>query len=692
MAWTTSDADLEILLTDGATWLPLVLAPTLGQDGAPVPGAPKTISEALAASDHDVELSKRLIGVNVETFYGGAGVDYNDAPGVYTRTPGYACPAGYGGTDIAVSAIGASQSRIVAFAVYGGSLWAAQRGTGVANTARVMVSAGGTGGFANSLLLGVNEFIYDMVVADDGAGNPVLWASSATSAGLSGRMHKWDGAVWTSTNGPNEVGPDEFGTNGRKQMAVVTWETGSPAVSSQRIVAISGYNTLAYTDPSSDPMVAANWSDSGVPGLEIGTSAPLGLRELVAARQHVWALAGDGVFDVTSDGRCPNLLSDDSYQPQTGFAGMYLNEYLYHTFGYGTNRIWVGESGLLQEEPGQCGPTWFTPAESEYAGPPTCFVNDQNHVVAACYNMISGKTGLWWGIDKRGKGVETPNPLIWWGPEVFSSAQRFVTAMKIMTTADGLRLFIASNVDAAPNDNPVVTSVPLPVAGSPIADLMSSGQFRFALGNGTDRWNPTSSIQGLPITLGETASKKHLHQHTISSRGPLSSTTKLQFKTRADANPGATTWTTTTDVTASPTQDITPATVVSGNRLEWLVNFVSPAGATAPPDLRVGVLDAVRMTMWRIAPSVGVRTIPVAYGDGVLTRSNAELLPELDPDTITGYLEALTRFGRTTLRDRQDKRWTVKLEQVLDRDERLAGGRWGKTVRAQLEVTVLAQL
>ena len=103
------------------------------------------------------------------------------------------------------------------------------------------------------------------------------------------------------------------------------------------------------------------------------------------------------------------------------------------------------------------------------------------------------------------------------------------------------------------------------------------------------------------------------------------------------------------------------------------------------------MLDAVRTTAWLVQPDVTVRVLEVEYGDGVANRENGYQESEaVDPDTITQDLIDLTRSAPTTIRDRQGKRWTARFEQVLDREETLASGVWGKTVRARVEVDITA--
>src|SRR5581483_8493363 len=125
---TTSSADLEIQLASGE-WLPLMLKVARDQAGNPVDGAPKSLTEALAASDADLQVSKRLIPVVQEDWSKGFGVDYDEAPGVYTRTPGYALPAGYA-TPVTLPATHNSNSLIVAMVQYQTDLWLAQNGDG----------------------------------------------------------------------------------------------------------------------------------------------------------------------------------------------------------------------------------------------------------------------------------------------------------------------------------------------------------------------------------------------------------------------------------------------------------------------------------------------------------------------------------------------------------------------------------
>src|SRR5581483_10596501 len=167
---------------------------------------------------------------------------------------------------------------------------------------------------------------------------------------------------------------------------------------------------------------------------------------------------------------------------------------------------------------------------------------------------------------------------------------------------DDLRLFVAGFQDNLP---PVVFWVSLPVAGSPIQDLTSGGKHRYAQGLGGAQQG-LAYLKLLPETWDDKASLKILHQHAVGSRGlDAPSGTKLALEARADPSPGSSTWPVFTDITTSPVQTITPATVTSGNKIERRISFISPQGAATPP--KVAVLDSVRTTAWRAVPAFSVR-------------------------------------------------------------------------------------
>jgi hypothetical protein len=677
---TTSAYDLEFLAADGTTWVPVMLARPRGEDGGVIEGAPVSIQEVLAASDADLQVSKRLIPVIQEDWSGGVGISYVEAPGVYTRTPGYACPAG-AATAVTVHATNNSNSLIVAFEEYGSDLFIAQTGTGAANSGRIMRSVGGTGALSNSLNLGANEYVRDLLTFDDGTGT-FLYASSCDATdpnpGANGRLHKWDGASWTST------AAGTFGTYSRQRLCKVYWVT-EDGIGDWRLVTISGSKTISYTKPGADPMLAASW----VEGVRIKSGA--NLLRLAAARRHVYVTAGDGVFDFDEQGNSPSLTgySGRLIHGANGLAAQYLDGSVYSGLGQGLDRINVENQGVLQENVGQCGPGWGTRAENRWRGWTTELATDQGCVVDAIYNPSTQEAAIFWGKDRAIVGTETPNPLVWWGPEIVVTGGYKVSAMRSMAVAnDDLRFFVA----AWSSSTPILFWVSLPISGAPMQDMISGGKHRFATGTavtvGSGTAQPYARIQLNDEGFGDENALKIVHKHGIKSRGLAGGTTKLTIEERADPAPGSTSWTSTTDITTSPQQSITPSSVVSGHTIERRISFVAPSGTATPPV--VPVLQAVRSLAWRVVPSFGVRALPVEYGDGVLNRDNAHD-DTFSPDDITASIAALIETGgRTTLRDPLDKRWTARLEQVLDRTETLGtDGPYGKTVRAILEIDIL---
>jgi hypothetical protein len=692
-------SDIEIQRPDG-TWLGLMIARARDDAGNPIEGKPKSLAEILSAQDDELPISKRLIPRIIEDWAGGVGVDYNVAPGVYTRTPGYALPAGHP-TAMTLPAAGASNSRIVKIVRFGNDLFAAQIGDGTANTARILRSTdNGTTWTVSHPLAGAGEYFNDLLVYNDPTSSTSaarLYASSAdnTMASGNGRMHKWDGTTWTSTApGDFTLGSVAYG---RQALYKVLW-TDNEGVSWWRLVTISGSKTISYTIPEGDPMddSAAAW----VEGVRIGTG--INLLRLDGSRRHVFVSAGDNVFDIDELGDAIPLTSYGSsmIHGANGLALAYLDGYLYWSFGRGLDRIKVDEGPILQESLGQCAPGWATPAENIYRGWTTELCVDQGMLVNAMHNPSNGVTGIFWGKDRASLGVETRNPLVWYGPEVTIAGGYKVTAMTPVATAeDELALFFAASKGAALSDGPpIFYRVSLPVSGSPIQDLASGGKHRYATGAGVSTVTPLSELELLDEGWDDRASKKFLHEHTVVSRG-LSVRdgtddgfgTKMIFYDRADPLPGSTTWTSSADVLESPTDTVEPSDVVEGHKIGRKLRFVSPKGAeSAAASVRVAVLDGIRTTAWRAVPSFQVLALSVEYGAGVLDLHNRQDMR--DPDDVSAAIEELSQFGRTILRDRRGHRWTAKVEQVHAAEATYHDEPPGKSVQARIEITLIAEL
>lgn len=653
------------------------------QSDMPIEGAALSLQEVLAASDNDLPVSKRLQAVVQEDWAGGLGIAYHEAPGVYTRTGNYACPAGAAtAITLPAPAAGANDSLIVSIRQFGSDLFAAVTGNGTANNGRVMRSTDGGTTWTNSLNLGAGEYARDLLSFDNGSGTEYLYLSVSNVADpnpgtAAGYFYRWDGAAWSARSSAAAA------SWSRQRLAKVFWTT-QDGVGDWRMVAVSGSKTISYTKPGVDPFT--NTTTQWVEGVRIRTG--WNLLRLVAARHHIYVTAQDGVYDLDEQGNSPNLTSyqDTLLHGANGLAAFYLDGYIYNGLGQGLDRIYVGDGANLQENIGQCAPGWGTRARTKWPrGWVTEMHQDQGFLVVAIHNPTTLESAIFWGKDRRTLGIETPNPLVWYGPEIVITGGYKVTALRSFSPAnDDLRLFVAAHINGAA---PVMFWVSLPISGAPMDDLVSGGKHRFATGSavtvGSGTAQPYARLHLLDEGFGDRTSKKMLHQHTVNWEG-AGGGTKLVLEERADPTPSSTTWTTSTDVTTVPVQTVTPATVVSGHRIERRISFV--AGSTSTP----AVLDAIRTTAWRTVPSVGVRLLPIEYGDGVLDLYNTDERV-INPDTITAQIDTLLAAGgRTTIRDRQDRRWTVRFEQVFSREEILSDGSWGKTVRASLECNVLA--
>lgn len=682
-------ADLQLLAADGATWLPLMLVPESGPDGTP---RRKVVSDAIQASLVSTPITDQLVELGAKSFIRGIGLDYDAAYGVFTRagidadgeelpdeeSGGYACPAGeVAEVDIA---LGTNNGGVCAFAEFVGNLYVAQSGGVGANTARILALSGGAGPATVSLALGVGEVFRGMCVSDNGAGSVQLYAFSSDGGTQNGRVHRFNGATWTST------AAGTFGTNGRGAAASVMWRD-RQGIRYQRIVTISGVRTIAYTKPAADPMLPASW----VEGVLMNTAYQL--RDVVVGgEEHAFISSDDGVFDFDEVGNSYNLLSEAVGNVQTGngFMVLYHDGSLYYGVGNGVVKINL-ENGRLQEQPGQCAPGAYTRGENPIGGYAVAGCVDMNGWVGvALFNGTTRQSFICWGKSREQLGIKSPNPLIWHGPEAFTKelADVKVTRMKVSSLTGGARLWIGTIKDTAPN-TPRLFYQLLPRGNSPSKDVYSRDTWRSTTGQTGSDMVPYSRIDFLPTNGGNRGSSLSLFDHTFSTRGPLSPSTKLTFYARADPAPGSVVWGSGTDITASPTQTIRAAGANEGSVIGRRVDFVAPSGGATPPI--VPFLEGMWTTTWVTAPQFGVRDLAIEYGVQATDWENTNPLPVRGADQITQQL-ALLLGKRTTMRDAWGTTWSVRVMQLFPRElEAVPDGVVNKkTVRAQLRLAMLS--
>jgi hypothetical protein len=680
---TTADADLELI--NGSTVIPLMLARPQKRDGTQA-DQPLTIQEALVASGAGLPLSEWLEPLVIEDWFSGIGLAYDAAPGCDTfSAPGYVLPGG-AATDVTVTALNNSATPIIALAEgTSGDLWAAQKGSGVANTGRVLRSIDGGVTWTNSLNLGANEYLKDLLVARNSAtGVTHLWASSGLVTGDSGRMHYWDGAAWTSTAAAL------FGTNGRNKMVKVFWE-GEDGVGDWRIVALaSNQGHLSYTRPGTNPMLAPSW----VEFVPVGGGENLG--GLVAAKRHVWAVSAENVYDFDELGNSPALTSYSlKHRGTDASAVLYHNGHVYRSAGVTLDRIRVDQGPILAEYPGTCSPGWATKAENPWlTGYVTALTEWLGGIVCATFSPALGRAAVFWGVEREIVGIESPNPMIWHGPFAISLDPSVVTAMYVTAdsgTPSSSKLWLATwNTSQA--DQQKLSYVSLPPAGGSFSDLITGGGHRFANGAGTGVWQPTCQLYGLSTTLKDKGSRKDLYQLAIGTRGlptsaPSGTDPYLSIYNRADATAAFTGWGTAVPVTTGPVLNITPDTT-SGYRLDTRIDLFSPAGAATPP--KPAMLDSVRWDYWRTAPDLDTWTFDVEFGPGVMSLHNSPWPNQgRDVTWFTDALVAMARAGRLVMRDRQDNRWSVKMKHYLVRETTLHDDVYGRTVQARITLALL---
>lgn len=680
MPATTSSCDFEILLPDAVTWLPVMLRQPRNAEGMPIEGKPKTLQEMLAAARNDTPLAEWLETTIFKNRGGGFGVDYNHfAGGDSFSSPDHYLPFG-ASTEITVTVANNSASPIVAFCEFGGDLWIAQQGTSSANTARVMHMNGGTADPTNALNLGAGQYMRDLLVADDGAGVKVLWASSSDINGANGRLHKCvdptTPTVWTSYA--------VYGTNGRNRMKSQFWvdEEGIGAV--RIITSSSNQGHISYLKPDADPGLAASWVE--------GVRTPATSRvSLAAARRHVWMRDDQNVYDLNEQGDTPALLDESTRFFGTDYdAVTYSDDYVYISHATGVARVYVGNGPQLQTKPGTCSPGHLTKTRSIYAnGYCTSLLPYQGGILAAMYPPGAAVPVVFYGLPKGSYDPDKENALTWHGPCVVGTEAAIITRMYTQTLGSApsqTRLLLASwHTNQA--SNPRFAWVSMPAVGGALAGLAASGAHRFATGSGSPLYNATVRLETLPDDGGSKASTKDLFKNIYGNEGfptssPGGTDPTFTVYTRADAAPTSSAWGTSQSVTTGPTASITPVTT-RGSQIEHRVDFLSPNGTATPP--KPGILNSIEVLHWRTAPDLDVRVLDVEYGPGILDLYNTDWANlGLSVDSYTDALLSVCRGGRTTIRDRQDNRRLVKFQQVLNRDVDLTEDEYGKVIVAGL--------
>lgn len=664
-----------------------------------------TLDSALSPAASDSPVTQAPVAGVRESWVRGIGLDYNIAPAVDTRVDEYAFPAGASVPITIPTGVGnTNDNPLVAFCEFNSAalgvtsaLLIAQEGSASTYGGRILRSSNGTGtgggAFAAVTMtdignpyLAAGEYMRDIIVADNGVGTQVLFASSSNASGLNGRLHKSvdGGATWTSTAASYSTGTND----GRNKMAV-QYAQGEDGAGGNRIVTISGPNTVAMTIPDSDPMLAASWIE------DIKIATPGKLVRIVSARRTWWLTDSYGkTYYLDELGHSGSLESyGTTQQAGSGSVALYRDGWVYVNQGRAFRRTRVGEGNVVTESPGNCSPGWNTPARSTYLqGYPTAVCEDQGGISLALHNPTTGASAIFWGVPREVVQVDAPSPLIWHGPLQFWSVNHKVTAMMTASPAStgDMRLWVAAQ--SLVGGAPALMYFYTPSSGSSLDDLVSAGPMKFTTGNGllmAPFTNQSSYLELLPDTGEDKAALKVLYQVDAGSEGPLSSTTKLTVKARALTGPNSPSYTSLGDITASPSQAITLPTVTSGNKLQFRIDFTSPdATATTPV---IAILDSFRTLWWQESPVFRTVELPIVYGDKAgpdrLTDS------EWDPDDITTWLLAATGSLAVTYRDRIGKRWTFKLRQFFNRRESLHDwGSYGKTVHATLRGDIVAQL
>lgn len=675
---TSGGTDIEIQALDGS-WIPLTLEVKTDDKGNILE---KTLQEVLAAANADAPITDELQAIIQESWIRGVGLDYDWSPGVDTRDPEYACPAG-AAVDVAIPAGTGGAGGIAAMAEFLGDLYLAQGGNGSANTARVLKVDKTTGVITESLLpavFGASEFLRGMVVADDGGGTTCLYAFSSDGGTQNGRLHRLTGGVWTSTPLPPNVA--SFGTNGRGPATRVVWR-GRDGIKNNTIVTKSGPKKISYTKPNSDPMLPASW----IEGVPIGTAYEI--IGFAASRGHVFIGARDNVFDLDEVGNSPGLTSwlDQGIMFGNGDSVQYLDGRLFYSTGYGLAMINVESQGVLEEQPGRCEPGWYLPVDSCPRGPVVAMTTDQGWLVAAVFDTSSsGPTPrtscIFWGKAAATLGIQSPNPMIWHGPMMLIANNYRPTVMRVWTGAGQYRLWVCSIEDttAAPR----LSTLSLPQAGTTLKDQQSGGTHRVTTGNAGGTLQMYSRLYGLPDTVKDKASRKDIHQVVVGSRGfSAANQAQVTIYTRADPDPGSTVWGAGTAATVSPITTIAAPSITKGYALQYRVDFLATLGGATPPS--IPYLDSLRITYWRVAPSTDAWTLPVMYGDGVMGIKNG-VNDSRSPDQITALLQGVLG-ERTIIRDRQDRRRRVRMRQFFNREITLGEiGPFGKLVVATLRL------
>lgn len=505
------------------------------------------------------------------------------------------------------------------------------------------------------------------------AGVPAIYVSA--SDGTNWRIYQYTVAGgWTATGA--------FTTFGIYHMATCWWE-GKDGVGAERLHINTGTSVVRHCIQGTDPLDTAQY----ITPLTVGNQAH-DITRLIGSGGHLYVLKKNGLHDV-NEMRAWNLTPywEEQANVQMGYAGIVYDDHIYAARGTGLDRYDLRLNGNQQRIPGECAPMAFMQDGTPIRGYITALTTHDGWLLAAVYNPDNKYTYIMRGKDRRTLGIDVPNPLVWHGAEQVippvGGQGLDVQHMRVVPSSGALGsgtatllMFVRIQDGSGGSAAPDLYYAPLPNGAGPLSLQVSGGSFTY---NATARYYLTAQ------NWDDRNAGKGVRRIDSQNR-KTSSTSTLELKTRADADPTTITTQNTWTSQGTATTDnasITPTSGATGRSIAFQVVATTPSPYTSAP-----IFHELSPRARVARETFDVRQLWVVLERDHELKNGA---PDLrSPDTTMAAIVTLMNSpSSTTYVDERGNSHTVYVEQVIEYRRSRIDHREYRTV-AKLELSLVA--
>lgn len=383
------------------------------------------------------------------------------------------------------------------------------------------------------------------------------------------------------------------GVGASRLAGVVTTITGG-APSTTRLIG----NQIRHVIGGQDPLVEANW----VAPIVVG-SGGYAINSLVGAGQHLIPICGNGIHDFDEQ-RSFNLTKywETTASFNNGTTAAILGRYLYTNRGFGIDRIFLGDLGVEQNEPGECGPAYGSQdGIVANTGQITQLMNHSGALLWTLYNARNRTTYVGRGYPNTNQDEVNPLRHFYAEQVIPSSAGVGQQVTHLTVTSPQVTggptlpdrslwqwLFTADQPSTGPY-NFRLYCAPLPLGAGPLSITTSEVDYNTASPTLTFSHNPVAKFYFPAQTWDDLLATKYVRQFdTFGEQVTNTQTISLYTRTEADEPTGITNllnWdlagTAGVPPNGSNVARIKPSTEVSGSEIGLLavLNTPGPSGS-----------------------------------------------------------------------------------------------------------------